>query len=627
MQQINKKRYTVFKEVENLTQKTLTLLTHFSSFIFAYHLCFQMTNARSQINELKSSQQQIPPLLITKLALTNAMRAAYCSGGLLINVSYANNGVLNRILGKLNHYFQNARSKSKTYGFYALLKIQMSLFIAYATTLYAWDATDNYGLNTPNHKAIQWIWGIFVIVNLQVFYKDVSRTAMRSFFLQDEAPFCLVKVKGTLYKVENPNFKGRKFDEDELQTNEITTLDSIEGRHEHLDQDQSILMLIQNKIQKNQYKPIESKDGMIDNHFGLKSWLIRCGIGIALSMISLGSGVALRMLPENDKSPLVLFTKYSSLALQDLNSLYLGLIPFIQHIVIQKLLKLIAVPHVLNNGQINKKRQVFKGLSISFVSLNVTCAFYAMYRLFYDKVFDVKILRNPSISFINNHINATVNSDTTAIVEALNGSVNEWVANGFLGVGILIETFTFFNCLDSLMNSMDFFKNSPKRKAIVCQMLFCSLTTLIVAGVPLDQMAPQYFFDLISGILFTMSAKFSYNAHAEEKRKKSEREVDYLDKMNEQYQKKQHNEQEMVLISNNNSNDNLNSENLGSRDMNDDKLFGIKSSIKSRKSNISYAPTDKDRDLDDNPGIQQNRHTGKFSVLNAVHGYTAQNAV
>lgn len=513
----------------DLTNNLMTLL-------FAYNLCLRMTQAKADVRQSINQNGTATLSLLWQLYRSNAMRASWSTGGGVINNNFANGGILSRNLTRVHRYFYKNSLKSKARGIKSLFEILLSCQILYSVTYYLWDATFSYTENTPAHNAIQWAWGVFAMVNLQVIWKTTIRISMERWFL-NETPFLQVFLNEgkDVYTIQNPRFKGEMVNQEGITT--MNTVPSETWR------------AILHEMDRGRYIPVESKNGIIDNYYGRRSWFVRGGIGIAMSFLSLTFGYMWRLMPGNRSTQNIIIS-HSLAAAQDLFSVYCAFIPFVQPIIMQKLLRYCIF--LDNNPGSKIKSKIVKALTTTFSTFagyNISLFFYGWYRIFADRIVVTNIFPSnyssiASPSFLNDTMFLNHNGTFIESLRRINGqqnnaiindTLNESFANWNLGTAILFECFWFFSGFHGLMNSCDFFKDKPRRKAILCQILFAGMVILSISGLPIEQYIDPYFIDTAAGMLMALAGKFQFEAYSRERKERYARDRDYIDDLDREY--------------------------------------------------------------------------------------------
>ncbi len=94
-------------------------------------------------------------------ATNNGLRACFGTGGWLLGFFYANNGPLNKLANKFQKSFFNAFSKNRLKGLSFVVKTELAILAATATSEYFFEKGGN--------KAISWAFLMPVLVNGAVY--------------------------------------------------------------------------------------------------------------------------------------------------------------------------------------------------------------------------------------------------------------------------------------------------------------------------------------------------------------------------------------------------------------------------------------------------------------------------
>lgn len=498
---------------KNSIYNSLYATSEISGILFAYNLCFRMLTLKEQTDGLKEQSEAIPAILAAKLATANAMRGSNGIAGAITNANFANNGFMNKGLNALQDSFYNSASKGKASGLKSFLKYSAAIYVGSAATLFLWDATDEYFGGKTEYKAAQWTWALWASVYGLIVNGALVQCALRKYLLTSETPFMEVQIGDIFYKVKNPYFGGDKNDPG-FENEEYVKEEDVSSE---------IWNIIQKKIKGGYCKPVDGN--FVQNYYGVKSALVRGGVGLGAAGLSLSVGCAERMI-DDDKSFQTTVMKYGALATQDLNSTYGILFPLLQPIVSQFVKNNFVDPYTQKKKSLKNLLKLVSAMGSTY-GLSILC--YGSYRLIADKIlFKINFLSpaeaNNNVGLFNNIslsnnfmglVGGNVSSHSSGISGAFSGALQEFIAYNPLGLAIGLESIAFFTCFDALLNSFmsksKLIKASPKIMAAILNLSF-TICVLVNAYAMDDEYIGQYLTAVTCGTLYALLRKAQYLA-------------------------------------------------------------------------------------------------------------------
>lgn len=507
----------------------LSSITVLAAMIYAYQIALSMTTVRQEIKDNRNNLDPITDYQKITLCLYNALRG-FCgiAGAVMLNTNFAINGVAPKLLNQIQNYFYRSAARSTKDGIISFIKITSIAHMLYAIVFRLFDLGISADPNNPRNAALHWTWGIGSMVSLMVVDIFTLKSFLKKYFL-NETPFLEIILNNQIHLIHNPSFGGRTAIQDDVKA--IIDFSEADQR------------TIRKLIAQGHYKPVESKNGVTDNHYGWQSLAVRSSMMLTFTSISFLTGWANRVIDYGDNPSMpLLCAKYLLYALSDINSLYIVGVPLLKDPIIKGINKYIVNPLIGKNQHNNSKGKTIAAIGTTLVSLSLSLFFYGGYRLLYDKLYPMNFL------YIDNPIsNSTMIGNGTALPQygPIGETINEQIlANFSLGLGIMFEGTTFFNLFDTLLNATDWVNTSSRKKAWLFQSIFITITSLLAFYIiPISNPYARTAASIAAAACYAIAAKLEYNGHQQEKKRRIEKnKIDYIDQLNEEINGKTINE-------------------------------------------------------------------------------------